>query len=179
MGKYSDSGLLKKASKDLFYEVVHLIELFLLLKENENNEIKKHACLESLLIHARNIFYFLFNEYNSKQPDDVLALNYFNDSKEWVNYKKTQQKKEIFVGFKKRISKEIAHLSFKRIKNIEDNNNWDLHFVIDLIEGIDKFFSLVQPELIDSCWLNYKTIRNKLDSDKDNFLFNMWVFGTN
>lgn len=52
MLKNKDPDMLRKISKDLYYEVSHLIELFLLLTLRENNEIIRHAFLESLLIHA-------------------------------------------------------------------------------------------------------------------------------
>lgn len=45
--KYLDPILLKKISKDLYYEVSHLIELFLFLKQKEGNNVKTHALLDS------------------------------------------------------------------------------------------------------------------------------------
>ena len=148
------------------------------MEKKAKNNVKRNALLESLLIHARNIFYFLFNEYNNKQPDDVLVLNHFNYSKEWDTFKKFQLEKDIFVDLKKRIAKEIAHLSFARIKKAEENNNWDIRFEIDLIEGIDKFIEYVPKNLLDDDWKNSQSIRSKIFSDENNLFFKKYFYST-
>ena len=105
---------LVKVSKDLYYEVTHLIELFLYLNQIENNDTKRHAFLESLLIHARNVYCFLYNDFNKNQKDDVLALYFINNVNEWNTFKTIQMQKDIYFNFTQRINKEIAHLSFTR-----------------------------------------------------------------
>lgn len=176
--KTKDPSLLKEISKDLFYEVNHLIELFLLLKLKEQHSIKNHAFLESLLIHARNIFFFLYNDYNPKYPKDVLALHFVSNIDEWNEFKQTQLAKNIYKDFRKRIAREIAHLSFNRIDKTEKNIGWDLHFVIDLIQGIDKLIECVPSELFHKDWEKYKSLRNKICSDEENLLFKKWVYST-
>ena len=81
MEKYKDLELLNKVSKDLYYEVSHLIQLFLLVISEEKNNVIKHAFLESLLIHARNIFYFLYSV--EPKNDDVIIEHYISNSKDW------------------------------------------------------------------------------------------------
>ena len=178
MKKYKDTNSLNKISKDLYYEVSHLVELFLILTQEENNHLKKHAFLESLLIHARNIFYFLYNEFNDKWPDDVLVAHYLPNSQEWNQFKHSQLKKDIFVDFRKRIAKEIAHLSFDRLHKSDENKNWDIHFVIDLLEGIDKFIELVPGDLLHEDWKYYNTLKDKIYDNMDKLVFNQYVCST-
>lgn len=166
-----------KASKDLYYEVTHLIGLFLYLNQKENNDIKRHTFLESLLIHARNVYCFLYNEYNKNQKDDVLALYYIKNVDEWITFKKTQIPKDVFIDFTKRINKEIAHLSFTRTQKTEQDK-WDISFVIDLVEGVDKFLNMTPSSLLDKDWENYQSVKDQIYLNKENFLFSKWVYST-
>ena len=121
-----DKNSLINISKDLYYEVSHLFELFSILIK-EKDDIKKHAFLESLLIHSRNIFYFLYNKENPNYPDDVLSIH-FIDSDEWYQFRNSQINLNVFVDFRTRIAKEIAHLTYARLNKTSNNINWNISF---------------------------------------------------
>jgi hypothetical protein len=171
-----DKNSLINISKDLYYEVSHLIELFLILVK-EKSDIKKHAFLESLLIHARNIFYFLYNDENPKYPDDVLSIH-FIDSDEWNQFRNYQINLDVFIDFRTRIAKEIAHLTYARLNKTADNINWDISFVYNLRDGIDKFVDLVEDDLLHSEWEKYNLVKEKLSLIEINNPYAQYVYST-
>ena len=176
MLKNRNPNILKKISKDLYYEVSHLIELFVLLTHEERNEIIRHALLESLLIHARNIFYFLY-ESNPK-PDDVVIEDYIPKSNMWNNFKVEELKKAFYKDFRFRVGKEIAHLTYNRLEKTEENKYWNLSFVIGLLEGIEKFIELVPSELLHDDWGKYQILKDKISHKKSSIDLLKYAYST-
>ena len=174
MGK--DKDTLQRISKDLYYEVSHLIELAAILTEEKDN-IKMHAFLESLLIHSRNVFYFLYNDENPKYKDDVLSIH-FIQLDEWNEFRNSQINLEIFKGFRQRIAKEIAHLTYSRLEKNSENIKWDIRFVVPLIKGIDKFIELAEKDLLHSDWNNYQFLKKKLSAVILNKTFTQLAYST-
>lgn len=144
-----------KASEHLFYEVRQFdsVSAFLYYKpltvyhggidpnsERERSflyEIAKNAFLENLLIHMRIILEFLLKK--KAVSDDIISKFYMSEE----NWNKMQKEiKELLKSInlkkiKKRVNKEIVHLTFKRNKMDDESKRWEY---INLRENVLKAF---------------------------------------
>lgn len=72
------------------------------------------AILEAYLVHARNLYDFLFAK---PQQDDVVAMHYFSDPGEWDKLKPEPSKKLCRV--RQSTNKHLAHLTATRANGFD------------------------------------------------------------
>jgi len=141
-----------KASDHLFYEIKQLDALAQILVyirtldinhgglENKSQksihiEAIKNAVLEAFLMHTRSILDFLFTE-ESKNKDDVLSLHFLERKEDIKEMKKIRSKiisEKEYHSIKRRINKEIVHLTYYRINIDEIDKRWEYLKIRDIV----------------------------------------------
>ncbi len=141
---------LRKASDHLYYEIMMFQQLAEGLQSGISGASTIHnALLESFGIHTRALIDFFFTDQDYK--DDVLAVHYFDKPEIWMT--KRSKITDILNKAKTRTDKEIAHLTYTRQDVLPEEKGWD-HIAIynDLQPVIEKFYEIVQKELLTDVW---------------------------
>jgi hypothetical protein len=104
---------LRKMSKHVAYEWDMLVDLANLLPglEGAPNKLVRYACIESFLMHARQLLLFLYEGPTRKRDDDVYAVQY---AETWV----TVRPKEVppsLLEMKDAVDKRVAHVTTRRV----------------------------------------------------------------
>ena len=122
---------LKKVSEHLYYEIWMLNETSQL---SDSNTVKNNALIESFSIHARVLLDFLYKTQG--RPDDTFATDFFDDPQKWQDY--IQEKAEVLSEIKRRVAKEIVHLTYKRLEVTPEEKKWDRPQICEDINEIFK-----------------------------------------
>jgi len=127
---------LRKASEHLYYEIWMLNETVKI--SCPDNPVINNCIIESFGIHARCIRDFLFN--TSAGKDDVLAIDYFDNTQEWRQYinKKTAALNKI--NKIRRVNKELVHLTYTRTDIKPDEKGWEKEEIVKEINALFKQF---------------------------------------
>ena len=132
-----------KASEDLAYEIKRLRTTALWLASGElHTKDKQDAVLESFLLHARNLYEFLYVRPNPNFPKDLKPELYGIDRQRWCK----ERPPICPEGLKDRLDKRLAHISAKRL---ELEREFDVGGIYDhLNAAFAKFLELAVPDLL-------------------------------
>jgi hypothetical protein len=144
---------LRKASDHLQYEVKMLNDTMIALATGvTGNSTLNNALIESFTVHTRALIYFLYP--TNAQPGDVLAEDYFDEGK-WRSIRPDEP--EIFPRIKRRVNKEVAHLTYDRQSVKPELKGWNFISIGNTIMEIVKvFLTTVSPELLGERWEHTK-----------------------
>ena len=107
-----------------------------------SERFQHNLLLESVLVHARVIYEFLFKRYNSKYPKDVRAVQFFDNPKQW---KPDKSKLCPFLTDNlERMNRSLQHLSYDRITF--GRNAWEIGTVASEISTAWDYFLSQLPE---------------------------------
>lgn len=142
-----DREELLKVSEHIYYEYSMLKYLAVDLT---NGGIRKvhiyNAMLESFITHLR-VLYDLFYLDTAKWQGDTLASDFFLSPEEWSSIRPMPS--VLLKEAKERANKELAHLTYTRIKRAEEGRVWQYQELEKEITQIFKFFlSKVSDELL-------------------------------
>ncbi len=136
---------LRKSSNHLHYELQMFQGLVRGMGSGiagERNVIS-NSLVEAFAIHVRVLIHFF---YSSPIKDDVVAEDFIEN---WEIPNMT----EILEVAKDRADKEVAHLTFARLKVTPDQKGWNfLEISNDLQAVINKFIELVPREILGDRW---------------------------
>jgi len=114
----------------------------------ERLSVLHNALIESFAIHARVLLDFFYGSTNSRNQDDVFPEHFFLDAEMWRAerpYLSDEDKKLI----KRRVGKEIAHLTYARQKVELEDKPWPISDIVDVIDAAaKKFFDMAPIELL-------------------------------
>ena len=82
----------------------------------------RNVYLETALLHTRVLREFLFGKRNPKYPEDVRAVDFFDDGNEWSP--SIDCTCPYLLRETERLDRALAHLSYSRI-GYESNKNWE------------------------------------------------------
>lgn len=138
----------------LAYEVWMFESVIVAMSSNiTGNGILNNAIIESFAMHIRNIIQFFYKD--NPQPSDVVAADCFSDPSTWDNICP-----QITVNLQKaksRAHKEIAHLTYDRIKVTPEKKPWPYQEIYkDLVYLLQIFLNSVPSNLLSDHW---KSIR--------------------
>ena len=146
----SKTDKLRKASDHLWYEIWMFQSLVPgMASDIAGRGVMANALLESFAIHVRALIHFFYAD--SRQRDDVLAEDFFEDPSAWRSSRPA--KTSVLTSAKKRADKEVAHLTYSRQKVTPDKKPW--HYIPiydDLQATIAAFFNLVPGRLLGERW---------------------------
>lgn len=132
----SDEELLAFSREHLYHEITMLYEVTLKLAKKEADPLSGNALIESFGIHAAIILDFMFNK--KKKSDDAVASDYIIDKEKWKKTISGYRKKLNFIY--RRRDKELAHLSYERLKVTETTKQWSFVAICREISDIVDYF---------------------------------------
>ncbi|NQU77996.1 hypothetical protein HQ544_04850 [Candidatus Falkowbacteria bacterium] len=139
----------------LYYEILMLNETAKL--SDVNDGVKNNSYLESFTVHSRILIDFLFKPNRGREKNDIFAVDYFDESTDWD----IGEIPEILKKAKKRVGKEIVHLTTSRVEVILDEKGWNR---VEICKQINEKFTVfinsapdkkISPALI--------SLRNKMN----------------
>jgi len=125
---------LKQASTHIYYEIWMLNETAKIVCPD--NLVINNSLIESFGIHARCILDFLCKD--TGKEDDILAIDFFDDPKEWSQYIK--EKSSMLDEINTRVGKELAHLTYARLKVTLEEKRWNKKKIVREINVLFKYF---------------------------------------
>jgi len=153
MKREADS--LRRASDHLYYELSMLRHTAAVLATGALSDSHlSNACIESFTVHFRAIVDFLYSE--KPFDSDVIAEDFFSSPDEW-----TSRRPELAAQLssaRKRVNKEIAHLTYDRQHVVPELKDWNFKTLYDEISSaVKRFVELVSPTYLGSRWSALKT----------------------
>ena len=107
-----------------------------------SERFQHNLLLESVLLHARVIYEFLFTPCKRKYPEDVRAVQFFDDPEQW---KPDKSKLCPFLTDNlDRMNRSLQHLSYDRVEYAP--NPWDIQTVASEIRAAWDYFLSQLPE---------------------------------
>ena len=107
-----------------------------------------NALIESFALHARVLLDFFYGSAKSRNQDDVLAEHFFHDAEIW-HAKRPHLSDDDRKLIKRRVGKEIAHLTYARQMVDPEDKPWPITDIVDVIDAAaNKFFDLAPMELL-------------------------------
>ena len=145
---------LQAASDKLYYDIWML---FSTASEMSSGKfppgVINNALLESFAIHARVLLDFFFRQEDDPRlhKNDIVAEHFFPNPKTWRE--KRRKRTTILKTIPSRVGKEIAHLSYARLKQTSKSKRWDyLQIAVDLDAIFNQFLQEVATSLFGSRW---------------------------
>ena len=140
------------ASEHVLYEVHMLRDTAIGIASETNPGWMLHnAVTESFVVHARNLTHFLFPV--SPYPTDILAEHFFDTTERWESLRGTLPKD--LKNVRGRASKQMAHITYDRLKAVGDAKQWAYREIFDAImAGVEVFMRNANPELLHADWDN-------------------------
>lgn len=129
--------ILRESSRHLFYEFTMLIgsssQALILASSLQPGNVIGNALVESFALHTRNLIEFLYAGIPNE--DDVITEDFIQN---WdsVGPKITEN----LASVKKRVHKEVAHLTYTRIGISLVDKIWQTQDIITEIEEVFKEF---------------------------------------
>jgi hypothetical protein len=128
--------ILRDASEHLFYEYGMFNSLAQAMASGIFGPgLLNNAALESFALHARTLLDFLYAE--NLQTDDVIAEDYFDESSQWLTVR--PEKTETLNMIRKKVGKQIAHLTYTRLKVTTEDRQW---LFIQIASEINTIFDV-------------------------------------
>ncbi len=140
----SVEDLKKMAYEHLSYEIEMFTATMGRLNKGGLDQLQNNVILESFLIHARCLFDFLYPPKKIK-PDDVIVDDFFDDPN---NFRKKIPSSLPVEGYLKyRTGKEIAHLTYSRLKVTPETKGWQVSDVHNqIVSTLEIFFANLTDE---------------------------------
>mgnify|MGYP005836300855 CR=1 FL=1 len=148
--KVRTENKLQKASDHLYYE----IWMLRILAHGLGTGIAgkgplANALLESFVIHVRALMDFLYND--NPKSDDVIAEDYFENAEEWRKLRPVLS--ETLKQAKRRAGKEVAPLTYARLKVKPETKPWPFVDIAKEIESVlNTFLKKVPKSKLGKQW---------------------------
>jgi hypothetical protein len=97
--------------------------------------------MESCIIHLRNLIEFIWND--SPRPDDAVAADYFPTPEAWARSRPAFP--EVLLPARSRAGKEIAHLTYARLKVTPKGKQWQFVDMANAMLGAMHQFAQAAP----------------------------------
>jgi len=159
--KYNKNTL-KDISNHLFYEFSMFMNIVEEMRSGKypQGTVISNALIEAFAVHVRILLYFLYGNGEKRNLDDVLAEDFFSNEKDWLEIRPKMPSS--LSSINKRVGKEVAHLTYSRLKVTPDTKPWPLGDIAeDMISVFDKFLENVVKDNMHIPWNQYYSIRNK------------------
>jgi len=135
LSSFTDADYIKYSREHLYYEIgmfTRMLEEILNFQEPHNDEQLKsrnNSCLESFLIHTRNLMEFFYEKFKKYPEKDVRAQDFMPPGITW-----TITKSSDYPDITKRISREIEHITTERKMPGDLAKQWsEMNRIIEII----------------------------------------------
>lgn len=110
------------------------------------NTVINNCRIESFAIHTRCLLYFFLNP-KKNQKDDLLAIDFFTNPTNWIEYITEKNKDPNIKKLKSRASKEVAHLTTSRYWEPVNDKKWEFEDVyLTIYEIMEKFIETADKD---------------------------------
>ena len=141
----SKEQLIAFSGQHLYYEITMFFGVKNLLKKDIEDFYVYSALLESMIIHGSVILDFFYKP--PQKEDDASALDYIDDIARWKKLRPSYDK--YFRKFHRRRSREVVHLSYKRMEVKDDERLWNMKKLTPHIKELVRvFMDVANPQLI-------------------------------
>lgn len=119
----------------------------------EESALFGNALLESFAIHLRALLDFFYPNPNArKKKDDVRAAHFFQKPENWIAVRPELPDDEV-KSIKTRVSKEIAHLTYRRNEISQVDSTWPiLELKPHILRALKVFLNEVDRSLLSDRW---------------------------
>ena len=132
---------LKKSAEHVYYEISMLYFVTQNLAKNPviySHQYFLNLMIESMGIHIRNLLNFFYAPISKRYRDDILAEDFVSNLK---HYKKNRTKLKKLGYIKKRVSKQLVHLTYHRNKYNKKTKSWNFNSIyLDIYPTIVAFY---------------------------------------
>src|SRR3989338_4454587 len=125
----SKEQLIAVSGQHLYYEITMFFGVKNLLKKDIEDFYVYSALLESMIIHGSVILDFFYKP--PQKEDDASALDYIDDIARWKKLRPSYDK--YFRKFHRRRSREVVHLSYKRMEIDASEKLWNAEKIVPSI----------------------------------------------
>jgi len=133
------------SGEHLYYELNMFFGISRLLKSGVHDQYVYSALLESFVIHTCLIIDFFYKP--PRKTDDASALHFVRNIKKWKELRPSYDK--YFRKFHRRRSREVVHLSYKRLEVEKAEKQWDLGKIVPPIRRlVSVFLEVADPQLL-------------------------------
>lgn len=141
---------LLKVSAHLGYEIWMLGAVARKLSTSTGpDDESRNAFLESFTVHLRGLVYFLWPE--KPYEDDVIADDFFRDAAPWHKVRPAMSDKLKMA--KKRVDKEVAHLTYARLLVSPEGKSWGfVELANELLNAMNIFRKAAPKDLLGPGW---------------------------
>ena len=140
----SKQGLIRFSEEHLYYEIWMFFEVTKLLSKASPGTPEFNALLESFIIHAVILIEFFYNK--SRFPDAAKVFDYIKDRRWWLGSIPPYKNSYLL---RSRRNKEMAHLSYDRLKVLLSEKPWNVGAVAsEMSDIVDQFLKQADPELL-------------------------------
>jgi hypothetical protein len=131
---------------DLLYKTARVLATFGHAQDSKAIIIR-NALLESFAIHTRNLIDFFYQD--KPNSDQVIAQDFFDNGDLWVQQRPT--KSQFLKKTSIRVHKEVAHLSYDRLKVTSEKKEWKwINIAAEIGKVLKKFHELVPDSRVSN-----------------------------
>lgn len=116
-----------------------------------------NALLEAFALHLRVIIDFLYPRGRGLKSDDVLASDFFDSPEQWCKTRDKhiiKESRQVLMDARDRADKQMAHLTYSRLKVTEIQKNWYFIKIADEAQKAIKVFAdNVSKEKLGPEWI--------------------------
>jgi hypothetical protein len=129
----------------LYYELTMFFGVTKRLGDGVNDQYIYSALLESFVIHASLILDFFYKP--PQKDDDASVMHFIKDIPKWKKLRPSYDK--YFRKFHRRRSREVVHLSYKRLDIDASEKLWNAEKIVPSIrELVRVFLQVADPDLL-------------------------------
>ncbi len=133
------------SGEHLYYELNMFFGLSKLLRKGVNDQYVYSAILESFVIHTCLILDFFYKP--PRKEDDASVLHFIDDVRKWKRLRPSYDK--YFRKFHRRRSREVVHLSYKRLEVEKSEKLWNTGKIVPSVRQLlSVFFEVANPEFL-------------------------------
>lgn len=167
MRKQKSKKILLKMARHIAYEIQMLHHAYILYSKPKinKNHLLRSAFIEVFLLHGRILYHFFYRQKPHKkrckepEKDDVIVEDFLSN-KSFKSFKRERANKEEIdkIFPMKRVNKELAHLSYYRLKKTPKTKQWDINNIYNKIsKTVNAFLKNVnlniKNEMLKYKWL--------------------------
>lgn len=139
--KISEKSL-NRTTEHIIYEIQMLRFAYSVLRQTRD-QMTINSFLEVFAIHARNLYYFFYSGEKNRKKDDILAEDYI-DNRRFFKFKRTPKEKLKII--QKKVAKQVAHLTYYRLRYNKRTKPWRFHEIYLKLERTIDVFKKTLPD---------------------------------
>ena len=145
MGIIHQERLRAFSGEHLYYELNMFFGVTKRLGEGAHDQYIYSALLESFVIHTSLILDFFYKP--PAKADDATVMHFIKDIARWKKLRPSYDK--YFRKFHRRRSREVVHLSYKRLDIDASEKLWNVEKIVPSIrELVRVFLKVADPDLL-------------------------------